>query len=79
MPKRKIRVCDGFSTGLNECLKGHSYPLPTPEDIFSKLNGGKIFSKIDLSEAYLQVEECSKYLAINAHRSLFPYSVYSLV
>ena len=52
----------------------HSYPLPSPEDIFTKLNGGKIFSKIDLSEAYFQVkvsEECSKYLCINTHLGLF--------
>ena len=41
---------------------------------FSEMNEGKIFSKIDLSEAYLQVKvdkECSKYLAINTHRDLF--------
>ena len=30
----EIRVCADFSTGLNECLKDHSYPLPTLEDIF---------------------------------------------
>ena len=69
---KKIRVCADFSTGLNDCLMDHSYPRP--EDIFTKLNGGKIFSKIDLSEAYLQVkvsEECSKYLCINTHLGLF--------
>ena len=41
---------------------------------FSKLNGRKIFSKIDLSEAYLKVkvdEECSKYLTIHTHRGLY--------
>ena len=42
----KNRVCTDFSTGLNECLRDHTYPLPTPEEIFSKLNGGKVFSKI---------------------------------
>ena len=71
---KKIRVCADFSTGLNDCLMDHSYPFPSPEDIFTKLNGGKIFSKIDLSEAYLQVkvsEECSKYLCINTHLGLF--------
>ena len=71
---KKIRVCADFSTGLNDCIRDHSYPLPTPEDIFSKLNGGKLFSKIDLSEAYLQVkvdEECSKYLTIHTHRGLY--------
>ena len=68
MLKRKIR------RGLYDCLMDHSYPLPSPEDIFTKLNGGKIFSKIDLSGAYLQVkvsEECSKYLCINTHLGLF--------
>ena len=70
----KIRVCAVFATGLNECLRDHTYPLPTPEEIFSKLNGGKVFSKIDLSEAYLQVkvkEECTKYLTIHIHRGLY--------
>ena len=70
----KIRVCVDFSTGLNECLWDHTYPLPTSEEIFSKLNGSKVFLKIDLSEAYLQVqveEECTKYLTIHTHRGLY--------
>ena len=44
----KIRVCMDFSTGLNKCLRDHTYPLPIPGEIFSKLNGGKVFLKIDL-------------------------------
>ena len=63
-----------FSTGVNDCLKDNSYPLPSPEDIFTKLNGGKVFSKIDLSDAYLQMEvddECSKVLTINTHKGLY--------
>ena len=70
----KIRVCADYSTGLNECIKDHNYPLPSAEDLFSKLNGGKMFSKIDLSDAYLQIkvsEECSKYLCINTHKGIF--------
>ena len=70
----KIRVCAVFATGLNECLRDHTYPLPTPEEIFSKLNRGKVFSKIDLSEVYLQVkveEECTKYLTIHTHKCLY--------
>ena len=43
----QIRVCADFSTGLNKALKDHHYPLPSPEEIFKKLNGGKIISKID--------------------------------
>ena len=67
-------MCEDFSTGLNDCLKYHTYPLPSSEDIFSKLNCGKVFSKIDLTEAYQQVkvdEECSNLLPINTHKRLF--------
>ena len=43
----QIRVCADFSTGLNQALKDHRYPLPSPEEIFNKLNGSKIISKVD--------------------------------
>ena len=65
---KEIRICADFSTGLNAILKDFDYLLPCPEDTFAKLNGGKFFSKIDLSDAYLQVpvEEVSlKLLCIN--------------
>ena len=73
---KEIRVCADFSPGLNAALKDYHYPLPTPEEVFNKLNGGKIFSKIDLSEAYLQVpveENSSKLLCINTHRGLYKF------
>lgn len=37
----RIRVRVDFSTDLNDCLKDHSYLLPSHEDIFTKLNGVK--------------------------------------
>ena len=46
----KIRVCADYSTGLNNCLKTYNYPLPSSEEIFAKLNGEKIFSKLYLSD-----------------------------
>ena len=70
----QIRICADFSTGLNDALQDHHYPRPSNEEIFNKLNGGKIFSKIDLSDAYLQIEvdeESSKLLCINTHRLAF--------
>ena len=73
---KEIRVCADFSTELNAALKDYHYPLPCPEEVFNKLNGGKVFSKIDLSEAYLQIpveENRSKLLCINTHRGLYKF------
>ncbi|GAB1597522.1 uncharacterized protein K02A2.6-like, partial [Argonauta hians] len=73
---RDIRVCADFSTGLNEALEDYNYPLPSPEDIFTKLNGGKVFSKVDLSDAYLQVpvdDHCSNLLCTNTNRGLYKF------
>ena len=66
---KEIRVCADFSMGLNAALKDYHYPLPSPEEVFDKLNRGKVFSKIDLSEAYLQipVEENSSQLPCINH------------
>ena len=66
---KEIRVCADFSTGLNAVLIDYHYPLPSPEDVFTKLNGGKILSKVDLSDAYLQipVEENSSEVALYKH------------
>ncbi|PIO63146.1 hypothetical protein TELCIR_15268 [Teladorsagia circumcincta] len=44
-----IRLCADFSTGLNDALEQHQHPLPTPDDIFTKLNGGRYFSQLDLA------------------------------
>ncbi|XGW28165.1 hypothetical protein V3C99_008177 [Haemonchus contortus] len=72
-----IRLCADYSTGLNDSLSLHQHPLPTTEEIFTKLNGGQLFSQIDLADAYLQIEvdEVSKeLLTINTHRGLFRYN-----
>lgn len=70
----KIRVTADYSTGLNNALEPNMHPLPTPEEIFSQLAGSTVFSKLDLSDAYLQVElddEAKKLMSINTHVGLF--------
>ncbi|KAL6742097.1 hypothetical protein Aduo_015289 [Ancylostoma duodenale] len=74
---RTIRIRADFSTGLNDKLMLHQHPLPTVEDVFNKLNGGEVFSQIDLADAYLQIEvydESKELLTINTHRGLFRYN-----
>lgn len=72
-----IRICGDYSTGLSEVLEPHQYPLLTPDEIFSKLSNNKVFTVIDLSDAFLQVEvdeEFRKLITINTHRGLFQYN-----
>ncbi|XP_040155606.1 uncharacterized protein K02A2.6-like [Anopheles arabiensis] len=72
-----VRICGDYSTGLNDALQPHEYPLPLPDDIFAKLAHCQYFSKIDLSDAFSQVEieECYRpLLTINTHRGLYHYN-----
>ncbi|XP_062551120.1 uncharacterized protein K02A2.6-like [Armigeres subalbatus] len=69
-----IRICGDYSTGLNDALQPHQYPLPLPQDIFVKLSNCTVFSIIDMSESYLQVDvddSTSTLLTINTHRGLY--------
>ncbi|XP_055623649.1 uncharacterized protein K02A2.6-like [Toxorhynchites rutilus septentrionalis] len=72
-----IRICGDYSTGLNDALQPHQYPLPLPQDIFARLANCNVYSQIDLSDAFLQVEvdeSCRELLTINTHRGLYRYN-----
>uniref|UniRef100_A0A1I7SI47 RNA-directed DNA polymerase n=1 Tax=Bursaphelenchus xylophilus TaxID=6326 RepID=A0A1I7SI47_BURXY len=61
----EIRLCVDFKRTINPQLDVDEYPLPTPESIFQQLNGGKLFSKIDLKAAFNQLrlsEKAQEYL-----------------
>ena len=52
------------------------YPLPRAEYIFATLAEGKCFSKLDLTNAYLQMlleEESCKFVTINTSKGLYQY------
>jgi len=84
-PNGSVRLCGDYKVTINPYLNVNQYPLPRPEELFAALNNGQHFTKLDLSEAYLQVElnaESQKYLVINTHKGLFhfnrlPYGVAS--
>ena len=57
---------------VNPVSKLNCYPIPRTEDIFATHKQGKNFTKLDLSQVYLQLkleEESSKYVVINTIRA----------
>ncbi|UYV65309.1 K02A2.6-like [Cordylochernes scorpioides] len=72
-----IRICGDFKITANQALKVDQYPLHKAEDIFAALAGGEKFSKIDLRDAYSQLElddESQLYTVINTHQGLYKYT-----
>ena len=62
---------------VNPVCKLDRYPIPKIEDLFATLRGGKVFSKLDLSQAYQQIpldEESKKFVVINTQKGLFRYT-----
>lgn len=68
-----VRLCGDFKVTINPALCVDKYPHPRIEDLFASLAGGQHFSKLDLSNAYLQmeVEESRKLLTISTQKGLF--------
>ena len=51
---KKIRELAEFSTAIKRLPERQSIPFTFTEGNFFKINGGKMFSKLDLSDAYHQ-------------------------
>jgi len=69
-----VRICGDFSVTINPCLIVDEHPLPTHDELFAKMAGCKIFSKIDLKQAYLQLElrdEDKEILTLNTSKGLY--------
>ena len=61
----------------NQALRVELYLLPRPDDLLTTLAGGKCFSKLYLSQAYLQVplDEGSRcYITVNTNQGLYHYT-----
>ena len=72
-----IRICEDFKVTLNEVIKLDNYPIPKTEYLLAQLGGGVLFTKLDLSQAYQQLEldeDSKRYTTINTHKGLFEYN-----
>ena len=71
-----MRICGDYKVTLNQVLDVDQNPLPEPSNLFATLAGGKVFSKLDLTQAYHQMEVEEKFqhfLTITAHKGLYHY------
>lgn len=76
-PTGEVRICGDYSTTLNPVLTKHLHPVPVFDHLRQKLSNGKIYSKIDLKDAYLQFEvapESKKFLTISTHKGYYQYN-----
>ena len=48
---RHIRICGDYKVTVNKYVNDVKHPLPRIEEVMSKLNGGRLFSKLDLRRA----------------------------
>ena len=55
-PSGKVRICRDYRTTVSPCLHVQQHPIPRIEELFAKLQWGTHFSKLDMRDAYLQIE-----------------------
>ena len=72
-----VRICGDFKVTINRVARVEKYPLPRVDDLYAKLSGGQKFTKLDLQNAYLQVEldeQSKRFVTINTQKGLFRYN-----
>ena len=64
----QVRICGEIKNSINPFIHTEQYPFPNPDELFQKLQGGQLFTELDLKAAYLQMElddESKMYFVIN--------------
>ena len=76
-----FRMCVDYCS-LNEVTIKNKYPLPMINDLFDQLEGGTVFSKIDLRSGYHQLkirEQDIPKTAFTTRYGLYEYTVMSFI
>ena len=74
---QNVRICGDFKLTVNKASRLDTYPLPRIDYLYASLAGGQSFTKLDLKNAYLQIEleeESKKFVTIKTSRGLFQYN-----
>ena len=73
-PNGPVRICGDYKLTVNQCAPLDNYPIPNVRDQLAMLSGGQKFSKLDLSQAYQQLEldeSTRELLTISTHKGLY--------
>ena len=73
----RLRLCGDYKVTVNQSLEIDQDPLPKAEELFATLSEGKLFSKIDMTQAYQQIvldNESQKLVTIDTHCGLYLYT-----
>lgn len=69
-----LRLCADYKSTINKYLEDFNYPLPKIEELFVKLRGGKLYTKLDFRNAYNQLclgEKTQELLTWSTHMGLY--------
>lgn len=69
-----VRIYGDYKITVNKHLKPHAHKVPSVNYLLSRVDGGKIFAKLDISHAYLQLagdDQTAKMQAIATHKGTF--------
>ena len=73
----KMRLYGDYKITINQAAPTEIYPLPRAEELHANLARGKCFTKLDMSNAYLQLpldDDSKQYVTVNTHEGLFQYN-----
>ena len=76
-PDSNIRICSDYSLTVNKCMKLVKHPLPSVEAVFARGGDAKVYSKIDLENAYLQLpldDEFKVLTTVNTTEGLYQFN-----
>ena len=74
--KTSVRICGDYKLTANRASHLEHYPFPKVDNLFTALTSGTMFTKLDMSQAYLQLtldDQSKELLTINTHKGLFAY------
>ena len=70
----EIRLCGDYRSTVNQATESDTYPMPTANEVFAIIAGGRYFTTLDLERAYTQVkvdDDTAKLLTLNTCKGLY--------